>query len=287
MNDFAVFILTHGRPDKMYTYDTLLKNGYTGSVYIIIDNEDKKADQYYKKFGDKVIMFDKKEIAKTFDEFDNFEDRRAIIYARNASFNIAKNLQIKYFLQLDDDYTGFRYKLLLDKPVNAECRRLDDLFRITLDYFKSISAVSIAFAQGGDFIGGIDNGISAFRFSKRKAMNSFFCSTERKFNFIGRVNEDVNTYIGFQSTGNLFLTIQNIAINQKATQSNKGGMSEMYIESGTYLKSFYTIIGSPSSVKITMMQTTNRRLHHSINWDCAVPQIISEKYKLSCEKVAE
>jgi hypothetical protein len=61
----------------------------------------------------------------------------------------------------------------------------------------------------------------------------------------------------------------------------------MYIESGTYLKSFYTIIGSPSSVKITMMQTTNRRLHHSINWDCAVPQIISEKYKLSCEKVAE
>ena len=287
MNDFAVFILTHGRPDKMYTYDTLLKNGYTGSVYIIIDNEDKKADQYYKKFGDKVIMFDKKEIAKTFDEFDNFEDRRAIIYARNASFNIAKNLQIKYFLQLDDDYTGFQYKLLLDKPVNAECRRLDDLFRITLDYFKSISAVSIAFAQGGDFIGGIDNGISAFRFSKRKAMNSFFCSTERKFNFIGRVNEDVNTYIGFQSTGNLFLTIQNIAINQKATQSNKGGMSEMYIESGTYLKSFYTIIGSPSSVKITMMRTTNRRLHHSINWDCAVPQIISEKYKLSCEKVAE
>ena len=49
-------------------------------------------------------MFDKLEISKKFDEFDNFDDRRAIVYARNASFEIAKKLGLKYFLQLDDDY---------------------------------------------------------------------------------------------------------------------------------------------------------------------------------------
>jgi len=166
------------------------------------------------------------------------------------------------------------------KPI----KNLDTIFEAVIKYYRLIPALSIAFAQCGDFIGGINNGNGAFRFSKRKAMNSFFCSTERRFNFIGRVNEDVNTYIGFQSAGNMFLTIQNVAINQKATQSNKGGMSEMYIESGTYLKSFYTVICSPSSVLIRMMRTTNRRLHHSINWDCAVPQIISDRYKKSSQK---
>ena len=37
--DFAVFILTHGRADNVKTYKTLKRFGYTGKIYIIIDNE--------------------------------------------------------------------------------------------------------------------------------------------------------------------------------------------------------------------------------------------------------
>ena len=82
-NNFAVFILTHGRPNNVITYSTLLKQGYTGKIYLIIDNEDKTASKYYDIYGpDKVIMFNKLEIAKSFDEFDNFGDRRTIVYAR-------------------------------------------------------------------------------------------------------------------------------------------------------------------------------------------------------------
>ena len=44
-DDFCVFILTHGRPDQVHTYDSLMKAGYTGKVYIVIDNEDKTADE--------------------------------------------------------------------------------------------------------------------------------------------------------------------------------------------------------------------------------------------------
>ena len=86
--DFAVFILTHGRPDNVVTYNTIKNQGYTGKVYIIIDNEDKTAKKYYENYKDKVIMFNKKEISKTFDEADNFEDRRSIVYARNARCKI-------------------------------------------------------------------------------------------------------------------------------------------------------------------------------------------------------
>lgn len=100
---FAAFILTHGRPDKVTTFQTLRKQGYTGKIYIIVDNEDEAIDAYRERFGDSVIVFDKLAISKTFDNGDNFDDRRTVIYARNASFGIAEGLGLDYFLQLDDD----------------------------------------------------------------------------------------------------------------------------------------------------------------------------------------
>ena len=77
----------------------------------------------------------------------------------------------------------------------------------------------------------------------------------------------------------MFLTIHNLSLTQRETQKTKGGLTEIYLDFGTFIKSFYTVICSPSSVKVKLMNTTHRRLHHSINWDCAVPQIIDEKYK--------
>jgi hypothetical protein len=282
-NNFAVFILTNNRPDKVYTYNTLKKEGYTGKIYIIIDDEDKTREKYIENFGaDNVIIFSKEKISLTFDQFDNFNDRRAIIYARNASFEIAEKLGIKYFVQLDDDYTHFSYRID-DKKQHPKRgyvvkNQLDNIFLSTLNYYKNISAKSIAFSQGGDWFGGENN---FNKKPKRKAMNSFFCSTDRKFNFIGRINEDVNTYTSYQSKGNLFFTIPFIQLNQLTTQSNSGGMSELYLDSGTYIKSFYTIICSPNCTKITLMGSKHKRLHHKIKWNNAVPKIIEEKFKKS------
>ena len=76
----------------------------------MIDNEDKAAAEYYARYKN-VVMFDKPKIAKTFDEADNFDDRRAIVYARNACFQIARKLGYKYFIELDDDYDVFFFYL--------------------------------------------------------------------------------------------------------------------------------------------------------------------------------
>jgi len=174
--DFAVFIITHGRPNDVITFDTLKKQGYSGNIYMIIDNTDKKSDQYYKTFGsENVVMFDKETIAKTTDHGDNFWNLRTTTHARNACFDIAKNLGITYFLVLDDDYTYFDFRLFIDKAIVKPVKCLDVLFENILNYYKSINAVSICMAQGGDFIGGLDNGKELYRFSKRKAMNTWFC----------------------------------------------------------------------------------------------------------------
>lgn len=276
--EFCALILTHGRPDRIYTLKALKASGYTGDYFIVIDNEDKTAAEYKKLYGDKVIMFDKAAVAKTFDNGDNFNDRRAIVYARNASFDIAKQLGYKYFIQLDDDYDTFAYKF--DENLNFKSKKiknLDKMFYNLLKYYLSTPALSIAMAQNGDFIGGANNNIAKRMYLKRKAMNTFICSVDRPFKFIGRINEDVNTYTRLGSTGSLFYTIPLVAINQKTTQSNKGGMTDLYLDSGTYVKSFYSVMYQPSSVKVLEMGSTNRRLHHNINWKNTTPYILEDK----------
>jgi hypothetical protein len=168
--DFTVFILTHGRPDNVRTLTTLKKRGYTGNWFMIVDNEDKTLDRYIKNFGaDRVIVFDKKEIADRTDEGNNFDNRKVIIHARNACFEIAERLGIKYFLQLDDDYTQFAFRFENAIGVEPIIKDIDRVFDVFLEFYKSTNVKSIAFSQGGDHIGGF-----TITKMKRKCMNSFF-----------------------------------------------------------------------------------------------------------------
>lgn len=279
-NGFVAFILTHGRPDRVLTYEKLRKHGYTGKIYIVCDDEDKTLPEYRKRFGD-VLVFSKSEIAKTFDEGDNFGDRRAIIYARNACFELAQQIGATHFIELDDDYTYFKFRF--DDQLRwhgADVQDLDAVFDMLLDYFNSAPMLTLAIGQGGDYIGDekatrFNDGIQPMR----KAMNSFICSVDRPFQFVGRINEDVNTYVLLGSRGGVFLSILQIGLDQLETQSNSGGMTELYLDAGTYVKSFYTVMYCPSCVVVSAMGTAHRRLHHHIKWRYAVPKILRESVK--------
>lgn len=280
MDNIVIFILSHGRANSIYTLKSLKKHGYTGKVIFVIDNEDKTSESYYDNFED-VEMFDKLEISKTFDEADNFGDRRSIVYARNACFDIAKKRGYKYFIQMDDDYTGFNYRVYSGKNQKPKTiNNLDTVFSALLNFYKETNFDTISIAQGGDFIGGKNNRMAKKPTIYRKCMNSFLCSTDRPFQFVGKINEDVNTYTYKQSIGLLMGTIPLVSLTQKTTQKNKGGMTELYLDGGTYVKSFYTVMFSPSSCTVKPMGDTNMRLHHSIKWENAVPKIISEKIKI-------
>ena len=279
--DFVAFILTHGRAGSVITDKTLRKCGYTGPIVYVIDNEDRQVDKYKQKFHD-VIMFDKLSISKTFDEADNFEDRRSIVYARNACFDIAKELGYKYFIELDDDYDTFSFTYGRDGTVKQRTiKQLDRVFEAMVRFYESTSILTVAMAQRGDFVGGKENDIIRVEKLNRKAMNSFICSTDKSFHFVGRINEDVNTYTTLGSRGYLFLQVPHVALNQKQTQSNKGGMTDIYINQGTYVKSFYTVMMMPSSVKVGLMGNSmeTKRLHHIINWNNTVPKIMKESFK--------
>lgn len=276
---FAVFILSHGRPDNVVTLKTLLRQGYTGRWYIVIDNEDKTADEYYARYGENVIMFDKLAISKTFDTADNFQDRRTVVYARNACFDIAERMGIEYFLECDDDYSQFTIRW----PENGKLRGretpdLEYSFDLMLDFLDDTGALTVAFSQAGDLLGGAQSPYWRRRII-RKAMNTFFCKTSRRFQWLGRINEDVNTYVTLGGRGNLFFTLIDLSMTQGVTQQNAGGMSDVYLASGTYLKSFYTVMFAPSCTCVQPMGNEHMRLHHHVKWNNAVPKIISEDWR--------
>ena len=190
---FCVFILSHGRPDKVYTYQTLEKDGFNGDCYVLVDNEDDSYPEYVKRYGEKVIQFDKAEIAKRTDTPDLSDERRTVIYARNACFDIAKRMGYKYFLELDDDYTSFCVRYIDGNSLKAkEIADVNVLFNAMVDFLIESKALTVAIGQGVDYIGGADGGFW-YKGLARKAMNTFFCSTDSPFQFVGRINEDVNT----------------------------------------------------------------------------------------------
>jgi hypothetical protein len=268
--DFAVFIMVYGRPEKNWTYDTLKKCGYSGKIYLVGDNTDSTIEGYKLKYGEELLVFDKKEVAKKYDAGDNSGDLRSTMYSANTIFELAKENGVKYFCLMCDDYYYFGYRYDTGARI---IKNLDAVFDSIVEFYKSTNIKTIAFSQGGDHIGGFN---STFR---RKAMNSFFCSTDRPFEFMGRLNEDVTTYVNLGGKGDIFCTFPFVQLDQKDTQKSKSGLTDVYLDNGTYVKSFFSVMYNPSCVKVSVMNANNKRIHHSIKWVNTTPMIVSDKYK--------
>ena len=248
-DDFCVFILTHGRADNVITARTLKRQGYTGKTFFVVDDQDEQVDRYRENFGaENVLVFDKEDAWRRCDPMDNAHRMGVILYARNACFDLARKVGVKYFLEL---------------ATNAD---------------------TVAMAQAGDFVGGIGS-TAAGHPLLRKAMNTFFCRTDRPVRFQGSINEDVSMYALAGLRGRLVLTLTSAMIVQMVTQTNEGGMTGTYLDGGTYLKSFYSVMAAPSCVRISMLHGGTKdtaqhwRIHHHVKWGNCAAKIISAKWR--------
>jgi len=277
-NDFAVIIPTHGRHDRVFTIDSLKKSGYTGNFYLLCDDEDKQLDKYKAKYGDKVMVFSKDDYKGKFDKMDNFGNKACVVYARNAMWDIAKKIGLKYFAVADDDYTSIKYRITPDGGYHGKLmKNTDGVFAAYINFLKTSGVDTVCFAQGGDYIGGKDNSKvnNGFKVS-RKMMNLYFFSADKPIEFKGTINEDLTSSVTEGQRGQIILTSLMSSVDQKETQSNAGGLTDIYLEFGTYVKSFYSVMAAPSCVKIASMGDGHLRIHHAVTWKNAVPKIIRE-----------
>lgn len=276
LNDLAIFILTYGRASEQVTLKELIKKHVKKNVYLVVSDDDEQLEQYQEKYGKQVLVFSRDSVQEQM--MDNQYPKTGIISARNMCRTLAKKLGYKYFLELDDDYVGFNFRYVKDgKLKTMAIKDLRPLFLASIELLDRTPIEAFAWAQAGDFIGGADSQTIKLRW-KRKAMNVIFMRSDTDYQFIGRINEDVNAYINAGKTGQIVLTESYTAIVQAKTQKTENGMTDLY-KHGTYKKSMYSVIQDPAIVRLRMMGNKFMRIHHEINWNACCPKIINEKYK--------
>lgn len=151
-DDFCAFILTHGRPDKVLTYRTLRRAGYTGKILSLLMMKIRHGISTWLNLVNRCWCFPKP-ISPVVLTKPIISVTAAQFYARNACFDLAKLVGCKYFIQLDDDYHEFQFRV--DRNYDQAyfpIRKLDAILSEMLAYYESIPALSIAMSQGGIFL---------------------------------------------------------------------------------------------------------------------------------------
>lgn len=277
---YVVFILCYKRPDIVYTLNTLMERGYTGDYKLVLGDDDPTINEYKHRYGEENIVIFSKNDYNWVDMQDNFGRKNCVVYARNAVFDIAESLGYRYFVVLDDDYVNFRFRWADNNSLKSHnATDVDTIFDISFNLLNSSPQLKcVGIAQGGDYIGGCSSSMIQGK-TIRKIMNTWFCDTQKRFYFTGTINEDTTMYTTLGNRGDLFLTINNVNIEQLPTQQTKGGLVDVYLDLGTYVKSFYSVMSCPSAVKVSVMGDGHLRLHHKVYWNNCAPKLISDIYK--------
>lgn len=277
--DFGILILSARRAYNVETWKLLDKLGSTLPRKIVLDDEDPTAEEYVKKFSEEnIIYFSKEEYLQLSDTFTPSSDRprNIVLPARNACFDIAKNLGWQYFIELDDDYTNLETRYVEDGKLKSKTvKSADAVFLAMKKFLEKSGAGVIALAQGGDFIGGVGSRGCKNKFL-RKMMNVYCFRTNSAIRFYGYLNEDLTASVVHGQRGDLILTCTSKEIHQSRTQTRKGGLTEEYCQNGTFAKSMCSVIAAPSAVDISVIKDKYWREHHRVSWRKAAVKIVRE-----------
>lgn len=286
MNNFAVFILTHGRPKKQLTYNSLRKQGYTGKIYFVVDDLDETVDEYILNYGEEnVIIFNKREIAKKTDSFYNYEKLNAVVYARNVCFEIAEKLGLEYFLNCDDDIMNFNYRLIDNNKMQCvKIKQFDNVFNFLIDFMKNSNTELMSISENGIYFGGINE--RTLRGINTNYTHFFLFNTKSKIRFRCFWFEDVIASIDVQRLGKR--AICTTYIDELLHDRTEGGMKDDYDICGSNDNLIVTnvLISNPDCVKL-YVRTKKDKLQYSLRiaWKNAKVKLISDKYRKGAKNV--
>ena len=289
-NDFAIFILSHGSPNECLTEQVLNNLGNTNKYYLIVDNEDSKLDEYKFKYLTNLLIFDKQYYVSKADTMycSNNIPKNTPLYARMASEDFAKKLNLSYFCLMDDDVQSLKIRYPNEHLKNLPTYKISDfdkLVDISIDYLYNTNSYSVSFSSQNLFIGGYSafNNIS----ERRLCFNIFIRNTSKPFEWRTVWYDDFNTCMLLNKVGKLTLNIPFIQSNCKPQGSSKqlnstlkgnSGMVLQYKQSTAFNRALYCVIVSPSCVKVKDT-TNNGNYWPSVSKNNAFPKIISSRYK--------
>lgn len=295
MSDYAIYILTRGRPHRQYTLNMLRDGNVQRPIYLVCDDTDPELPTYKRLYGDAVVVFSVRDYMDRVDIMDTMHHRSPIpglAYARNACYDIASSMGYDYFLQLDDDYYAVYAKQMMAHGVVVPLtdRRVCDvgrLFDVIMDAYVQMPQVHVlALGQSGDLPGVHNYNGSRMYMVRRKAMNTLFLSPKRRVWFRGRMNEDTTLYTAEQRAGRaICMTLYLAVIKQIHTQQQPGGVTELYKMASTYAKTMYSVVAAPSCVQVHYYayMTDVGRVHHRVDLNACAPKILRPNAQRSRE----
>lgn len=286
MNNFAIFITTHERSQCQLSLSTLRNSGYTGQIYLIIDNEDRQINNYQKYINENtsILIFDKKKIASNADCFVSFNLNnipKAVLFARISVEEFAKELKLKYFIVMDDDIKKLSYRICNkdDKLSEITMFNFDKVCKIYCEYLEDAKIAMLGCGNETSYFGGI----KCFESDcQRRCFNMFFRNTSINFSWTSAMNEDYISSICNGKAGKIIFELKTIKLVAEVANKNNhtniiGGMSEYYKKTTDYERSFYAVLANPSCYSVAF-SLKNKMIIKS-QWNNAIPKIISDKYK--------
>lgn len=274
-NKFGIFILSHGRAGNVKTYHTLKKAGYTGDIYVVVDDEDSQKDKYKEEFGEYCLEFCKQEYMDKADTISTDGTRISALFARMAIMDFAKGMDYDYYCMLDDDIEKIVYRYPIKNSLKGmDVVRADYMFDCIVNFMRcaKLKVLGLQLAEG--LIGGL-YGIYKNGLLNQVLAGSYIFSKDTDFRFFGSVNEDTVATLDYLSRGGLAWRLGCITIKTPERGSNGGGLSEDYAKKNWYYIDMHAVIVSPWCCKIDV----NNENRQKIDMRFARPKILSEKYK--------
>ena len=274
-----IFIPSYHRPTKVKTAKYFVKRGYDSKkIHVFIDDETDDIDIYKKemaKLNCNLHIFNMKEARDRYDFVHRqSKSRRSAGQCRNMFYDIAKKLNIDFYLVIDDDTRVYEVKPFAIYTRGAELEDLVKVFMGVKEFMQRQKIGLFGLSQTGDMFSVPDNKI--FR---NKVMNTTFVNTKYIYRGERAIQDnDTSQFVGIMNEG-LFTgsVATGLTLNQEQSATQKGGLTELYNENKLLNKSLVIPIQFPSLCYAERQKKNGGRLHHKILHRYLMPKIIKGK----------
>lgn len=275
----AIYICTHGRPDKQITLKALRDAGYSGNIYLVLDDEDKTRPAYHDNLGmcDDFVFFNKQAIIDCTNTTSCPPNRKTILYAKNACEIDAKRIGLDVFAICDDDIPGFRYRYVEDGSCKSLkiAQNMDAIIESHFQYIIDADITATSFGMAQFYFAG-ENCFSPESMLKWRVPYTFvFRNASHEVNWVSDYGEDITTAIECANQGKFMMASPFVQMNLSPMGVGEGGMVELHKD--TFRLAEYGHVWHPVSEQIRYYKD---HWMSTIKRESAFPMLISSKHKL-------
>lgn len=268
-SDFAIYILSHKRAEDICTVRTLRECGYSGKIYVVIDDEDDVHAYRQHCISEELLIFHKDDYIGKYDSMDNLGKRNIAFYARNFINEHAALIGLTYFGQFDDDIDGLYYRYVdsANKFKRVPIIDADKVLSEYLDFMDSSDKIyGCCFALDSGFFGGANgkfkDGLG------RRMYQTMLLKTAGAVPWVGSHYEDM--LLSTLNFSRLYFDSYQNSFSSPKMASNSGGIDY----DGLFGATVYAKVGLGE--KLTLKEDGKT----VVRSDYLFPKIISSRFKI-------